>query len=364
MRFESIDRRTALAITATIAVVATGALPAAAGTGIAHAVQAFWNGAFGSWDAVASSTLVRATPLILTGLAVALAFQAGIWNIGAEGQLLAGATAASAIALAAGTTLGVLTPVAALAAGMLAGAVWAGVAAWLRAQFGVLEVISTIMLNFVALYGVGFLVRGPLQEATGIYPQSPVLPEPSHLPWLLPGSRLHAGFALALVAAVGVWWALQWTALGFRIRATGKNPTAAAVAGEIDIGHTTTIAFLASGALAGLAGAVEVTGVTFALYENLSPGYGYIAIAVALLAGLHPLGTIAAGILFGALNAGTLAMQRDAGVPAVVAFVVEGLLVLGTLLIAHRRFGLTRWGKRLLTTTRRHTHGSANESAG
>jgi simple sugar transport system permease protein len=184
------------------------------------------------------------------------------------------------------------------------------------------------MLNFVALYAVGYLVRGPLQEPTGLYPQSATLPPGARLPLLLPASRLHVGFALAVVAAAALWWTLARTAAGFRVRASGMNPSAAASAGLVDVPRVTGQAFLVSGALAGLAGAVEVTGVTFALYENLSPGYGYTAIAVALLANLHPLGVIATGVLFGALEAGASAMQRDAGVPASTVGVVEALLIL------------------------------------
>ena len=292
------------------------------------ALRALWEGSFGTRYAVLSATLVRATPLILAGLAVAVAFRAGVLNIGAEGQLLAGATTAAAVSTGWGDTLGGLTVPAALVLGTVSGAAWAGVAALLRRRFGVLEVISTIMLNFIAIHAVGWLVRGPLQEPLRIYPQSETLPMAARLPILVPESRLHVGFALAVAAAALAWWVLRYTAAGFRLRASGANPSAAASAGRIDVPNVTTAAFLASGALAGLAGAVEVSGVTYALYENISPGYGYTAIAVALLAGLDPLAVIATGIMFGALEAGAGAMQRDAGVPAVVAAVVEALLIL------------------------------------
>jgi simple sugar transport system permease protein len=311
-----------------VAVLVLAALLAATGQPVGAAVAALARGAVGSPDAVVSATLVRATPLILAGLAVALAFRAGVLNVGAEGQLLAGAGAAAAAGGALAPALGGSTVLATLAAGAAAGAAWAGVAAVLRRRFGVLEVISTIMLNFVALHAVGYLVRGPLQEPTGIYPQSAALPSGARLPLLVPGSRLHVGFALAVGVALALWWALGATAAGFRVRAVGLNPAAAASAGLIDVPRVTARAFLASGALAGLAGAVEVTGVTFALYENLSPGYGYTAIAVALLAGLHPVGVVGTGLLFGALEAGASAMQRDAGVPAAVVSVVEAVLIL------------------------------------
>ncbi|HEY0777208.1 MAG TPA: ABC transporter permease [Gemmatirosa sp.] len=304
---------------------------------LSQALAAFWQGAFGSTDAVVSATLVRATPLILAGLAVAVAFRAGVLNLGAEGQLLVGAAAAATVGLALAPVLGGATVVAALVAGAVAGACWAGIAAELRARFGVLEVISTIMLNFVALYAVGWLVRGPLQEPTHVYPQSATLAPGGRLPLLVPDSRLHAGLALAVAAAAALWWTLRATWAGFRLRAVGLNPAAATSAGRIDVSRVTTRAFLVSGALAGLAGAVEVTGVTFALYDNFSPGYGYTAVAVALLAGLHPLGVLATGTLFGALEAGASAMQRDAGVPATVAGVIEASLVLVVLAVETRR---------------------------
>ena len=315
------------ALAAAALLLLTGLL-AVTGQSPAPALAALWRGALGSPDAIISATLVRATPLVLAGLAVALAFRAGVLNVGAEGQLLIGAAAAAAVGGALAPTLGGVTVLAAVVAGMAAGALWAGVAAVLRRRFGVLEVISTIMLNFVALSVVGYLVRGPLQEPTHVYPQSATLPPGARLPLLVPDSRLHVGFALAVAAAVGLWWTLRSTAAGFRVRAVGLNPTAAASAGLIDVPRVTARAFLASGALAGLAGAVEVTGVTFALYENLSPGYGYTAIAVALLAALDPLGVVATGLLFGALEAGASAMQRDAGVPASTVSVVEALLIL------------------------------------
>ena len=301
---------------------------ASAGFDAVLALQALWVGSFGSWYALTSATLVRATPLILTGLAVALAFRAGVWNIGAEGQLLLGGSVFAAIGLAWGVHVGPVALAAGLGMAAVAGAAWAGIAAWLRHRFGVLEVISTIMLNFVALHVVGYLVRGPLQEPLGIYPQSSILPETVRLARIVPGTRLHWGLLLAIIAAGMLWWVLRSTAIGFRVRAAGASPSAAASAGTIDVARTTAGAFLVSGALAGLAGAVEVGGVTFALYESLSPGYGYTAIAVALLAKLHPGWVVVSGILFGALESGATAMQRDAGVPSVVVMVVEAVLIL------------------------------------
>ena len=285
-------------------------------------------GSFGSGYTFASATLVRAIPLILAGLAVALAFRGGVWNIGAEGQILAGAAAAAAVGLSWGDRLGAVGLVPALLAGAVGGAVLAGIAAILRARFAVLEIISTIMLNFVALHGVGYLVRGPLQEPTGLYPQSATLVPTSRLPIVVPGTRLHLGIAIAAIASFAIWWMFRHTAVGFRIRAVGANPVAARSAGSINVARTTLGVFVASGAIAGLAGAVEVSGVTYALYESLSPGYGYTAIAVALLARLDPLGIFVTGTLLGALEAGGAAMQRDAGVPSVLVSIVEAVLIL------------------------------------
>jgi ABC-type uncharacterized transport system permease subunit len=265
--------------------------------------------------------------LILTGLAVAWAFAAGVFNIGVEGQFLVGASAATAVALHL-PELGLFTPILAMLAGAIAGAAWASIAAWLRVRFAVLEVISTIMLNFVAIQLVAYLVHGPLGDPAGIYPQSPSLAQSTWLPRIISGSRLHAGFAIAVFASVGAWFVMKHMAAGFRLRLVGANPHAAWISGGVDVNRVTVAAFLVSGAIAGLAGAIEVTGVTYALYESISPGYGYTAIAVALLANLNPAGVLASGIGFGALEAGAASMQRDAGVPAVIVWVVEALMIL------------------------------------
>ena len=281
--------------------------------------------------------LVHATPLLITGLAVAIAFRAGVWNIGADGQFIAGATAAAWVGVSAPPEIGWLALIIALIAGVLAGAIWAALAAWLRSRFGVLEVISTIMLNFVATYGASFLVRGPLQEPTHVYPQTAGIVDGAHMPILVAGTRLHWGFVIALVLAVVAWWVMKYSATGFRVRASVVNPFAARSAGLIDVSRVTAVAFVVSGAIAGMAGAIEVSGVTFALYENISPGYGYTAIAVALLAGLNPLGVIGTGILFGALETAAGAMQRNIGIPSTTASVIEAIVILVVIAIAQLR---------------------------
>ena len=296
-------------------------------TPAAPALAALWRGAFGSWYAITSATLVRAIPLMLTGTAVAVAFRAGVFNIGAEGQLLAGAAGRGGGGARAGQRGGAAHR-RRRAARLAPPAGPRGPASprTLRARFGVMEVISTIMLNFVALYAVSWLVRGPLQEPTHAYPQTPPIRRRRSAAGAFPGAgRLHLGLAR------GAAW--RWSPpdgccdtrrLGFRLLAVGESPTAAASAGhDRRAAPSRRQAFLLSGALAGLAGAVEVLGITFALYEDLSPGYGYTAIAVALLAGLDPWKVVASALLFAALQAGAGAMQRDAGVPSTVVRVVE-----------------------------------------
>lgn len=294
------------------------------------AALALWNGSLGSWYSITSATLVRAIPLMLTGCAVAVAFRGGVFNVGAEGQLLVGAAAAAAVALTI-PRVGAVAIAAALVAGTIAGCIWAAIAATLRARFGVLEVISTIMLNFVALHSVSYLVRGPLQEPTRIYPQSSSIADALQLPRIPGAGRLHVGLVIALLVLVVCGWVFRFTAGGFRLRSVGESPSASAVAGLIDVPSTTMKAFLASGAIAGLAGAVEVLGVTYALYENISPGYGYTAIAVALIASLDPWKIIASATFFAALEAGASAMQRDAGIPSSFVSIIEALLILAVI---------------------------------
>ena len=322
-------------------VAGTGGVLIAAGFDLRRAVEALISGSLGSWYAIGSGTLVRATPLILTGLAVAVAFRAGVLNIGAEGQFVMGAAAGTAVALSLHAPAVISIP-GSLLAGAFAGSAWAWIAAILRSRFHVLEVISTILLNFLALNLLSYLVRGPMQEPTHVYPQTLTSPIAAQLPRFGPMTRLHLGFAIAVVACVAAWWAIRFTAGGFRLRAVGANPFAARSAGLIDVERVTMGAFLASGALAGLAGAIEVCGVTYALYENISPGYGYTAIAVALLARLNAAAVIATGIVFGALEAGGAAMQRDAGVPSVVVSVVEAGIILA--LVVFQRVRVTNVG--------------------
>ena len=324
--------------TACVAVgaVAIGLAFLAAGLSVAgydggEALAALWRGSFGSSYALTSATLVRAVPLIIIGLAISLSFRGGAFNIGAEGQFYAGAVAATWV----GLHVAALPPPAAVAltwaAALAAGALWTAIPAWLRVRRGVLEVISTLLLNFIAEALVSLLVQGPMQERLGIYPQSDAIASSARLA-SLPGTRLHLGILLALILAIALWWLFRYTVWGFRLLVVGLGPKAAHTTGRVSSGGVLAAALVGSGALAGLAGAVEVGGVSYALYQNLSPGYGFTGIAVALLARLQPLAVVVTGLLFGALEAGAGAMQREAGIPAVAVYVVEATIIIVVLL--------------------------------
>ena len=285
-----------------------------------------WLGAVGDSYRL-SETAVKACPLLFTGLAVMLALRAGLWNIGAEGQLLLGALAAAWIGQHTATLPSPLAIGLVCTVSLSAGCLWAGGAAYLRQKHNVNEVISTIMLNFIAVYLVSYGVHGPLMEVAGQYPQTDPLPAAATLPRLFPPARFHLGILLALVMAILVWVFLFRTKAGFRLRASGANPTAARFAG-IAVEREIALAFLLSGALAGLAGGIEVSGVTQRVYEKFSPGYGYTAIAVALVGQRSPLGVVFAAIFFGALDAGASAVQRNVGVSSALTSVIQAIVVL------------------------------------
>jgi simple sugar transport system permease protein len=272
-----------------------------------------------------ADTLTKATPLILCGLGVAVAFRGGQFNIGAEGQLVIGALAAAWLGgLTAWGATGI--PVV-LGAAFIAGGAWGFIPALLKTERDVSEVISTLMLNFVAALTVGWLVHGPLQEASKGYPQTEAVSAGLALPRVWAPTRLHAGIAVAVVACViaAVW--LRYTATGLRLRVAGDSPRAARTAG-VDFRRMTWLTLFLSGGCAGLAGGVEVLGVSRRLYEQFSPGYGFMAIAVALLARLNPVSVIPAAVFFGALETGVAALQRMAGVSAGFAGVVEASVIL------------------------------------
>jgi general nucleoside transport system permease protein len=287
---------------------------------------ALWEGAFGNWLA-ATDTLVKATPLVFTGLAVSIAFRGALWNIGAEGQLLVGALAATALGIALEGWPRPLAVALVLAGGALGGALWSAVCGWLRERRDVSEVISTIMLNFVAAQLLSYAVHGPLMEPSRSYPKSAPIARAAELWTFAPPSRLNAGMILALALALGSWLWLFHSPSGFELRAMGRNRRVAAFFG-IPVARLGIAAMALSGALAGLGGAVQVSAITHRLYESFSPGWGYEAIAVALVARLNPLGVTLTALLFGALDNGSQAMQRSQGVSPELVQVIQGVAIL------------------------------------
>lgn len=288
-------------------------------------------------------TAVKASPLILTGLAVAVAFRAKFWNIGAEGQLYAGAMAAAFVG-------GLAAPGALLIPGMIlggaiAGALWALLPAVLRTRFRVDDVVTTLLLNFILLYIMGALLDGPWKDTFSGYPDSPDIGMDAEFPTVPGFSRLHLGIALALLAAPVVWFLIERTVLGFRIKAVGENPDAARYAG-IRTGRILLGAAAISGALAGLAGVGEVGGVHFQVMDDLSPGYGYTGIVIAMLARLNPLGVVPAAFFFAIIITGAEGMSRATGVPVFLADVIQGvslLTMLAALLFTQYRLRLVRF---------------------
>ncbi len=330
----------ALAILATFAVGAGLAL--AAGAEPFSVFGLILQGAAGSRFAILE-TLNRATPLIFTGLAVAVAFRARLWNIGAEAQLYAGAT----ITVVLGTGL-LLWPAAALlpviaAAAALAGALVLLVPALLKTKLGVDEVVTTLLFNFVMLLFVSMLLEGPLKDPMGMgWPQSARLIPEARLPRIVEGLRLHWGFGLGLIAAAVVWVIQTRTTLGYAMRAVGENRQAAEFAG-IPVTRVILITALISGGLAGLAGFSEVAGLRGNLTTTLSPGFGYTGIIVAMLALLHPFGVVAAAVFVAGIFVGADSMSRAAGVPTYIAdMLVATALLAMVLAILLTRFRLRR----------------------
>jgi general nucleoside transport system permease protein len=304
-----------------------------------NAYAAIFDGAFGSRFAL-TETLTRATPLILTGLAAAVAFRARLYNIGAEGQLYLGAMAAVAASTWLGNEAGELVANPWLAfcmmilAGALAGAVLLVVPAWLKLKFKVDEVVTTLLLNFIALLFVSLLLDGPMKDPTAMgWPQSPTIHADLEFNKLIERTRVHTGLLLALALAAALWVMLAFTRFGLQLRAVGANDAAARFAG---VRSTRTLLIVAaiSGALAGLAGVGEVAGRTGYVTLDMSPGYGYSGIVIAMLAGLNPIGVVFAAVFVGATIVGADAMSRAVNVPTYIADVIVAVALLSVLVAA------------------------------
>ena len=326
-----------------VALVISGVIIAAVGGDPIRSYLHILRAAFGSVG-VLSDTLVKATPLLLTGLACALAFRMRLWNIGAEGQFLLGAWGASAVVLAPilppGTPGIVLIP-AMMLAGAAAGAIWGFIPGILRARLGVNEIITTLMLNYVALFWVQFWVFGPWSE--GGFQQSAPFPPEAWLPRLtdfsaavpaFAGLTVHLGLVFGLIAAGIVWIVLERSRWGYEIRLAGDSQRAARYAG-IDIARNVIVVFAVSGALAGLAGMSEVSGVVHRLQDRISPGYGFTAIIIAYLARFDPLKVIVASVLFGALILAGREIQPS-GVPAMIQGIILFALIVAEVFVRYR----------------------------
>jgi ABC-type uncharacterized transport system permease subunit len=281
-------------------------------------------GAFGSPNAIAEC-LVYATPITLTALSVILCFRCGLWNIGADGQLYIGAIAAVGVGFNTMNLPGALVLPGMLVAGFAAGAAYAAIPAFLRLRFGSSEVIVTIMMNFLAATFAIYLIGGPW--ASGITPATGPIVSSGVLPIIIPGTRLSAGFIIALLAAAILSRVLSSSVFGFQVRTIGQNINAAKYAG-IRVNRTMFLSFAAGGGLAGLAGFGEIAGIYHNLPAGLSPGFGYTGIVVALLAKLNPVRAVVVAFLLGALNVGADSMQRALGVPVSIVAIMEGLLIL------------------------------------
>ena len=298
-----------------------------------QAYAGLFQGAFGSAKAL-SETAVWATPYILAGLAVALAFRGGLFNIGAEGQLALGAVAAAWVGYALPGLLGVTIPAIihiplAIGMGILFGAIWAAIPGALKAYTGAHEVINTIMMNYIALNTVSFLLNGPMKDKdpNNVIARTPEIALTARLPVIFPDLRVNWGFILALFCAWLVWYLLWKTTLGFEIRTVGANPDAAKYAG-INVKWLITLTMALSGALAGLAGAIEVVGLNYRHELGFSLGYGFDAIAIALLGKTHPAGVVLAAILFGGMRNGATRMQFLTQIPVDVISVIQALILL------------------------------------
>jgi len=333
-----------------LALLVGAGMLAALGAPPLEAYKALVVGAFGSTNAFAD-TLVKATPLLFVGIGICVSYRGGMINIGGEGQLIMGALAATVAALQLPTWPPWAIIITCLGFGFLGGAIWGAIPGLLKAYLSVNEILSTVMLNAIAVQGMNYLLAGPLIDPLQIsrgtrIPETARFSIAADLPRLVP-TRLHAGSALAVLLALIVWGLLWRTTIGYRIRAVGLNPHAARYAG-ISVNFYAALALTLSGALAGLGGAVQVLGLHHRMFtDGSAAGFtgsaGFNGIVAALFGGLHPIGTIPASILFGALLVGANKLQRTVQVPSALAIALNGLVVLFVV-------GSQFWSRRLAQT--------------
>lgn len=313
------------------------------GVSFVKAYSTMFRGAFGSANNLAE-TLVKATPLLLAGLGTAIAFRTKVFNIGAEGQLYMGALGATYVGLFLGDLPLVIGVPLTLLVGFIMGSIWAGIAALLKLKFRASEIIVTLMMNYLAVEFANYLISGPWRDPSSTEPFTAAIAVGARLPVMLSGTRLHFGFLVAIASALILWWVIRSTVFGYRLTVTGANDKAAVYSG-IKTGRIILLTMLISGGLAGLAGVSEVAGVHHRMLEGLSPGYGYTAIAIAMLGRQEPLGVMVASILFSVLVVGADGMQRTTGVPVAVVLIIEGLVLLFVLAseLFRQRIALAFW---------------------
>jgi general nucleoside transport system permease protein len=317
------------------------------------AYESLWDGAFGAKNAV-SDTVIKATPLLLVGLGICIAFRASVINIGGEGQIIVGALMGTWFPLTFRAWPGWLLIPTTLAVGFLAGAAWGFIPGVLKARLKVNEILSTVMMNAIAIQLMNLLIRGALMDPAGItagtyLAQSERLPAQAWLPRLVPQTLLHAGAIIAVFLAVVVYIFLWRTTIGYRIRAVGLNPDASRFSG-IHVPFYQALSLTLAGGFAGIAGAIEVIGVQHRLLEGITSGYGFSGIVAALFGGLHPLGAIPASILFGGLLVGGDKMQRATQVPSSLIDTILGLVVL---FVVGSAWWSRRWAARRLIAAAR-----------
>lgn len=308
---------------ASLAFVVGGIILGSAGVDVGNAYAIMFRGAFGSVFGF-GDVLLKTTSLLLTGLAVSVAFRCRQWNIGAEGQLYMGALGGVIVGISALGAIPGLGILAAIFLSFIFGSLFALVPAVLKVKFGVNEVISTVLLNFVAFLFIAFLLHGPI-KAPGFNPYSPEIFEESQMPIIFPGTRLHAGIIIAGLATVGVYY-LWKTKIGFEIRSVGANIKAAQYAG-MSVGRSVLITLAISGGLAGVAGGLLVSGVQHLLIEGISPGYGFVAVIIALLGRQHPIGVAIVAFFFSVLMTGSETMYRSLGIPGAFSMTLQALVL-------------------------------------
>ncbi len=328
-----------------LGLLVSAALLALTGADVAAATRALVEGSVGSPEAIRQS-LIQATPILIAGLGVSFALRAGLVNIGADGQLYMGALFAVIVAVYGPPLPWPIAPVAMLVAATVGGFLWGALPGWMRARLGMSEVITTLLLNFVAFWIVSWAVHDPLHDPMGGgYPWTPEVPAPARLPVIrVAGFFLPSGLLLGLVLAMAISFVLHRTHFGFGLRVIGDSPQAARWAG-IDVSRLTIAALAISGALAGIAGAAELAGNQYRLSDFFSPGFGFTALVVALVGRATPSGTVAAALFFGALAAGGGSMERIAQVPASTGLVVQGTVI--AILVASRSAAARSFSYRL-----------------